>query len=175
MQGIRLQLSEKSQGHLASDPWGGQWLLERHQQIKWDIFCSNISWTQITFQLVSYGADPSWYNKGFFSSSQGHDVEEQTWGRKSVHVFWEIIVALYWFVPEKERHWAKYTMFSARVARQPGNEGKMVDRLNSPDDGWVCELRCQSRVIKLSSMDTPPQSIRGPWGLRVAEWVLWLG
>lgn len=45
----------------------------------------------------------------------------------------------------------KYIMFSARVAHQPGNEGKMVSRLNSSDDGSAF----RAGAINLSSIECP--------------------
>ena len=51
----------------------------------------------------------------------------------------------------------KYIMFSARVAHQPGNEGKMVSRLNSSDDGSAF----RAEAINLSSIEiSSPQNIR---------------
>lgn len=51
----------------------------------------------------------------------------------------------------------KYIMFSARVAHQPGNEGKMVSRLNSSDDGSAF----RAEAINLSSTEiSSPQNIR---------------
>lgn len=51
----------------------------------------------------------------------------------------------------------KYIMFSARVAHQPGNEGKMVSRLNSTDDGRAF----RAEAINLSSIEiSSPQNIR---------------
>lgn len=58
----------------------------------------------------------------------------------------------------------KHIMFSARVAHQPGNEGEMVGRLNSTDDGSAF----RAEAINLSNMELPsPQNSRRQQGMVV--------